>query len=132
MRVAMSDADVIEKQLDHAPTAPAGPVPEPWKRTVGIAPSARRNAPAPGTWFVRRRRVTAPALALLASGALATVAAQQRSAPRNVDPSVNYVGSQVCAGCHRQLYDSYKTTAMGNSMAPVDDALLPLVATQCP
>jgi hypothetical protein len=37
----------------------------------------------------------------------------------NRSPSVKYVGSRVCAGCHAQIYRDYLKTAMGRSM---DDA----------
>jgi hypothetical protein len=33
-----------------------------------------------------------------------------------------YVGSKACAGCHRELYDRYLRTAMGQSMRPATDA----------
>jgi hypothetical protein len=35
---------------------------------------------------------------------------------RNTAPGVDYVGSKACASCHRQIYDSYKKTAMGRSI----------------
>ena len=31
-----------------------------------------------------------------------------------------YVDSRVCAGCHRQLYESYSRTGMGRSFGRVD------------
>jgi hypothetical protein len=36
--------------------------------------------------------------------------------PRNAAPEVKYVGSKVCAGCHREIYTSYGKTAMGVSV----------------
>src|SRR5215469_4245543 len=32
-----------------------------------------------------------------------------------------YTGSKVCAECHRELYDRYVRSAMGQSMRPVTD-----------
>jgi hypothetical protein len=31
------------------------------------------------------------------------------------------VDSRVCAGCHRQIYESYSRTGMGRSFGRVDD-----------
>ena len=31
-----------------------------------------------------------------------------------------YVDSRVCAGCHRQIYESYSRTGMGRSFGRVD------------
>ena len=36
---------------------------------------------------------------------------------RNTEPDVAYVGSQICSGCHAEIYESYRGTAMGQSMA---------------
>jgi len=36
---------------------------------------------------------------------------------RNTSPGVAYVGSKVCASCHPKIYESYKKTDMGRSMA---------------
>src|SRR6266849_3421739 len=36
-----------------------------------------------------------------------------------------YVGSKVCAGCHKQLYDRYTRSAMGRSMAVPSRAVEP-------
>lgn len=38
--------------------------------------------------------------------------------PRNAAPEVRYVGSKVCAACHRKIYDEYIRTPMGRSLAP--------------
>ena len=65
-------------------------------------------------------------------GTGATILAQDFALPRNADPNVAYVGSQVCAGCHREIYDSYSTSAMGRSMAPVDPAAGPFAADEAP
>ena len=62
----------------------------------------------------------------------AAILAQDFPLPRNTDPNVAYVGSQVCASCHREIYDSYATSAMGRSMAPVDLATEPFAADQAP
>ncbi len=35
---------------------------------------------------------------------------------RNTAPQVGFVGSEVCAACHKQTYDKYKQTAMGRSI----------------
>lgn len=44
---------------------------------------------------------------------------------RNTAPGVAYVGSQVCAGCHADIYQSYLKTDMGRSMSlPSDPAEL--------
>jgi len=40
---------------------------------------------------------------------------------RNTAPGVDYVGSQVCAGCHRGIYDRYLKTGMGRSMSLAGD-----------
>ena len=40
-------------------------------------------------------------------GSGAAILAQDAAAPRNTDPDVAYMGSKVCAGCHREIYDSY-------------------------
>ena len=37
-------------------------------------------------------------------------------------PNNDYVGSNVCAGCHAQVYRSYRETDMGRSMALASDA----------
>ena len=39
-----------------------------------------------------------------------------------------YVGSEVCAGCHQDLYDRFIISAMGQSMAPAGQDLHPIVA----
>ena len=37
----------------------------------------------------------------------------------NDPPSSGYVGSQTCAGCHKQIYRSYLQTGMGRSMVEI-------------
>ncbi len=37
---------------------------------------------------------------------------------RNTTKDAAYVGSKVCAGCHTGIYESYRKTGMGRSMAP--------------
>jgi hypothetical protein len=37
----------------------------------------------------------------------------------------DYVGSQACAKCHSQIYDSYKNTAMAKASGPASDNLIP-------
>jgi tetratricopeptide (TPR) repeat protein len=34
----------------------------------------------------------------------------------NTKPNVHYVGSKVCAGCHKSIYQDFSKTDMGNSM----------------
>jgi len=44
----------------------------------------------------------------------------QSQAPENAaapPPAVGYVGSQVCAGCHRPIFNSFSRTDMGRSMS---------------
>lgn len=41
----------------------------------------------------------------------------------------DYAGSQACAACHREIYNSYTRTAMGRSMAMARTDLLPRPAT---
>ena len=65
-------------------------------------------------------------------GTGAAILAQDSAQPRNVDPDVAYVGSQVCAGCHREIYDSYTMSAMGRSMAPVSADAEPFAADGAP
>ncbi len=49
----------------------------------------------------------------------------------NSAPGVQYVGSQVCASCHRQIYEDYGKTDMGRSMAEANgDALLALARSR--
>ena len=36
---------------------------------------------------------------------------------RNTAPDVAYVGSRSCSGCHAEIYERYRGTAMGQSMA---------------
>lgn len=61
-------------------------------------------------------------------GTGAAILAQDFPQPRNTDPNVAYVGSRVCAGCHREIHDSYATSAMGRSMVPVNAAAEPFSA----
>ncbi|MGH7246611.1 MAG: tetratricopeptide repeat protein [Pseudomonadota bacterium] len=49
-------------------------------------------------------------------------AASGQSGYLNMAPGVAYVGSKVCAGCHRRIYDDYVRSAMGRSMRPAGDA----------
>ncbi len=37
---------------------------------------------------------------------------------RNTGPDVAYVGSSLCSGCHEEIFQKYRQTPMGNSMAP--------------
>ena len=47
-----------------------------------------------------------------------------QEAYRNTAKGVAYVGSKVCAGCHAKVYESYKKTDMGRSMAVISGAEL--------
>ena len=73
-------------------------------------------------------------LLLLAAnlGTGAAALAQDFAPPRNTVPGVAYVGSQVCAGCHKEVYDSYVASAMGRSMMPVDATTEPFTADGAP
>jgi hypothetical protein len=62
---------------------------------------------------------------LIASVTLASAA----PAFRNTDPAVHYVGSAVCAGCHKTIYDKYITTGMGRSISRPDTTLAAEPAT---
>ncbi len=44
---------------------------------------------------------------------------------RNVRPDVAYVGSERCAGCHREIAAQYRQHPMGRSLAPLGDAAAP-------
>jgi len=44
---------------------------------------------------------------------VAAISLLAAEAPRNAAPGVPYVGSKVCAGCHRGIYDEYVRTPMG-------------------
>jgi hypothetical protein len=51
----------------------------------------------------------------------------QRGIPQylNTQPGVKYVGSEVCARCHPNIYHEYFRTAMGRSMSLPDNPSLP-------
>lgn len=38
---------------------------------------------------------------------------------QNIRPEVPYVGDAACAGCHKDIADAYKSSAMGRSMRPI-------------
>ena len=42
---------------------------------------------------------------------------QEKVVSKNTTLGVAYTGSNVCAGCHKDIYDSYIQTAMGRSMS---------------
>lgn len=44
------------------------------------------------------------------------------TAYRNLRPQVNYVGTEVCAQCHRDKVETYRRHPMGRSFAPVSQA----------
>ena len=86
--------------------------------------------------FERTVRITGLMLAMVASSlsgcwtgtpvgspketAPATTVTQQ--APRPATPRSDYVGSQVCSECHREIADSYFQHPMGQSSAPIGEA----------
>jgi Flp pilus assembly protein TadD len=43
---------------------------------------------------------------------------------RNTVPGVKYLGSKVCAACHKDIYDNFSKTGMGRSMSPVTRSAL--------
>lgn len=45
----------------------------------------------------------------------------RNAVPRNAAPGVAYVGSEACSGCHAALYERYRKTGMGRSMALASD-----------
>jgi Flp pilus assembly protein TadD len=77
----------------------------------------------------RRRRFLRLALSALAL-LLAEVSAEwlvyaQRRAPNVLSgpPDSSYVGSQVCAQCHGEIYETFSRTRMGRSFVPVTSGL---------
>jgi Tetratricopeptide repeat len=44
--------------------------------------------------------------------------------PRNLSSEAGYIGSKLCADCHRAIYDVYSQTDMGRSMSMVSSELL--------
>lgn len=67
-------------------------------------------------------------LGTLAQG-IGTVGAYGQGVSAQQDPSqhADYVGSELCAGCHNDLYDRFEASPMGRSMSLADDAIRPLV-----
>jgi Cytochrome c554 and c-prime len=65
-------------------------------------------------------------LLLLTLGGSSGSATQEwrQAASRETLPSGGYVGSKVCAPCHRSEFDSFSRTGMGRSMTTVTPALL--------
>ena len=59
-------------------------------------------------------------------------AGQMSPSASQVPTHDGYVGSEACAGCHQDLYRNFTTSAMGSSMAPVDESLRPLVTSAVP
>lgn len=84
----------------------------------------------PGGVAAARCRIALLVWAAAWAGGAAT--AQGPAGPRNLDPAVEYVGSQRCEACHPQIFASYGNSAMGRSMARVDDSLRPLVEGAAP
>ena len=44
--------------------------------------------------------------------------------PRNAGAGVHFVGSSICAACHREIYNSFKKTSMGRSFGEITPDLL--------
>jgi tetratricopeptide (TPR) repeat protein len=64
---------------------------------------------------------------LVLSSALLTASAQQTAPSRNensVATSKKFVGSEVCAQCHAEIYKSYAGTAMAQASGPATEGLL--------
>jgi Tetratricopeptide repeat len=59
------------------------------------------------------------------------ISSKGHAQPRTNETERKYVGAQACASCHRSLYDSFRKTAMGQSMLPGDalTSALPVPAT---
>lgn len=78
-----------------------------------------------------RRRLRSPIVLFLGAFLFAIGTehgfSQQTPLGERPAPPAGYVGSKVCAGCHQDLYDTFTASAMGRSMAPADEAMLPLV-----
>src|SRR5215831_11248231 len=57
--------------------------------------------------------------------ALLCVTAKARSFPPPHDgPEPRYVGNEACAGCHRDIYDSYSRTPMARTSGPARPNLI--------
>jgi Flp pilus assembly protein TadD len=77
------------------------------------------------------KRRLLPALVLVAA-ALGTVALWQRKNPAVSNSELmiagadaGYINSSACAGCHREIWDSFQRTGMGRSMKPAAAAVMP-------
>ena len=44
------------------------------------------------------------------------------SVTRPASPSMDYVGSQVCASCHRKISEAYASHPMANSLSRIENA----------
>src|SRR5580704_4651741 len=77
---------------------------------------------------VKRQPLTTKCLSWVAGLSIAIVGLPpsyaQSGVFRNTAPGVHYVGTKVCAGCHRDIFESYSKTAMGRSMVKGDDPAL--------
>lgn len=60
-------------------------------------------------------------IALLLAFRAAAFGEPRAVAYRNTAPGVGYVGSKACAACHRDIYDEYIKTGMGQSMSLASD-----------
>ena len=81
-------------------------------------PNHLRCAVSIGIWILS---LTALLWAALSGRHVASVKAAQTS---DKPTSSDYVGSETCSACHRDIYDTYKKTSMGRSMAEITPALL--------
>jgi hypothetical protein len=86
-------------------------------RTIALLPETRYLAALIGFFAVvapcrTRARGTQTA---------ASVAPSKSTSYRNTSPGIAYVGSNVCAGCHAEIYSRYTGTDMGRSMSLASD-----------
>jgi hypothetical protein len=78
-----------------------------------------------GTLYLARRRTLVGLVFLLLSSVTVVLVASGAIEFRNTASGVDYVGSQVCAGCHQGIYDRYLKTGMGRSMSLATDSSQP-------
>src|SRR5438128_1237366 len=83
-----------------------------------------------GSGALRRSCVPRPrslwaAILAVASACAAAQQPEPQSRPiTSKAPGSEYVGSTACAGCHREIYDTYSRTGMGRSMSTVTPEFL--------
>jgi hypothetical protein len=54
----------------------------------------------------------------------ASLIPSQSRAYRNTEPGMKYLGSKVCAECHKQIYEAFSKTDMGRSMSGITPSWL--------